>query len=69
MKRKNEYISEYTEGVKVELKAYMLVYKGNICEHWRYVVLMVQIVIRFFYIIIIKKQKVLKRIYLTEENI
>ena len=33
---KNGYVSEYTEGVKVELKpGDMLVYKGNICEHWR----------------------------------
>ena len=31
-----EYKSEYTDGVKVELKpGDMLVYKGNICEHWR----------------------------------
>ena len=30
------YQSDYTEGVKVELKpGDMLVYKGNICEHWR----------------------------------
>ena len=30
------YESEYTEGVKVDLKpGDMLVYKGNICEHWR----------------------------------
>lgn len=30
------YVSEYTDGVKVELKpGDMLVYKGNICEHWR----------------------------------
>ena len=33
---KNGYESEYTEGVKVDLKpGDMLVYKGNICEHWR----------------------------------
>ena len=33
---KNGYESAYTEGVKVELKpGDMLVYKGNICEHWR----------------------------------
>ena len=33
---KNGYVSEYTEGVKVELKpGDMLVYRGNICEHWR----------------------------------
>jgi len=32
----NGYESEYTEGVKVDLKpGDMLVYKGNICEHWR----------------------------------
>ena len=32
----DEYVSEYTEGVKVDLKpGDMLVYKGNICEHWR----------------------------------
>ena len=32
----NGYESEYTDGVKVELKpGDMLVYKGNICEHWR----------------------------------
>ena len=31
-----EYVSEYTDGVKVDLKpGDMLVYKGNICEHWR----------------------------------
>jgi hypothetical protein len=31
-----KYISEYTDGVKVELNpGDMLVYKGNICEHWR----------------------------------
>ena len=30
------YESEYTEGVQVDLKpGDMLVYKGNICEHWR----------------------------------
>ena len=30
------YESEYTDGVKVDLKpGDMLVYKGNICEHWR----------------------------------
>jgi len=30
------YESEYTEGVKVDLKpGDMLVYKGNLCEHWR----------------------------------
>ena len=33
---KNGYVSEYTDGVKVDLKpGDMLVYKGNICEHWR----------------------------------
>ena len=33
---KSGYVSEYTEGVKVDLKpGDMLVYKGNICEHWR----------------------------------
>ena len=32
----NGYESEYTDGVKVDLKpGDMLVYKGNICEHWR----------------------------------
>jgi len=32
----NGYESEYTEGVKVDLKpGDMLVYRGNICEHWR----------------------------------
>jgi len=31
-----EYVSDYTEGVKVDLKpGDMLVYRGNICEHWR----------------------------------
>ena len=30
------YKSEYTDGVKVDLKpGDMLVYRGNICEHWR----------------------------------
>tara|TARA_B100001778_G_scaffold324753_1_gene319463 strand:- start:130 stop:813 length:684 start_codon:yes stop_codon:yes gene_type:complete len=30
------YKSEYTDGVEVDLKpGDMLVYKGNICEHWR----------------------------------
>ena len=33
---KDGYESEYTEGVKVDLKpGDMLVYKGNLCEHWR----------------------------------
>ena len=32
----NGYESEYTDGVKVDLKpGDMLVYRGNICEHWR----------------------------------
>ena len=32
----NGYKSEYTDGVKVDLKpGDMLVYRGNICEHWR----------------------------------
>jgi len=32
----NGYESEYTDGVEVNLKpGDMLVYKGNICEHWR----------------------------------
>jgi len=32
----NGYESEYTDGVEVDLKpGDMLVYKGNICEHWR----------------------------------
>ena len=32
----NGYESEYTSGTKVDLKpGDMLVYKGNICEHWR----------------------------------
>ena len=32
----NGYESEYTDGVKVDLKpGDMLVYKCNICEHWR----------------------------------
>ena len=32
----NGYKSEYTEGVKVDLNpGDMLVYKGNLCEHWR----------------------------------
>jgi len=32
----NGYESDYTDGVKVDLKpGDMLVYRGNICEHWR----------------------------------
>ena len=32
----NKYISDNTKGIKVTLKpGDMLVYKGNLCEHWR----------------------------------
>ena len=63
---KNGHVSEYTEGVKVELKLDMLVYKGNICEHWRILTVKVwQVFLHYNN----QKQKVLKRIYLTEENI
>ena len=30
-----EYKSDMTDGKKVVLKGDMLVYKGNLCEHWR----------------------------------
>src|SRR5210317_2395972 len=34
--KEGKYISENTKGIKVSLKpGDMLVYKGNICEHWR----------------------------------
>ena len=34
--KEDKYISENTKGIKVNLKpGDMLVYKGNICEHWR----------------------------------
>jgi len=34
--KKGEYVSDNTKGIKINLKpGDMLVYKGNLCEHWR----------------------------------